>query len=148
MAKLKIGIMGAGAIGGYLGIRMSAAGYPVTLIGRASLFKDKLAATNLKKDTAVPGPDLKIALTPDALAEVDVCLLTVKSRSTLESAAQLQAVLPGKNTGHIVSKRHSKRVPHTKCRPKPTRVCRHGHFQCGAHRAGIAKGHEWSDHDE
>jgi 2-dehydropantoate 2-reductase len=96
MAKLKIGIMGAGAIGGYLGIRMSAAGYPVTLIGRASLFKDKLAATNLKKDTAVPGPDLKIALTPDALAEVDVCLLTVKSRSTLESAAQLQAVLPEK----------------------------------------------------
>jgi len=93
---LKIGIMGAGAIGGYLGVRLSAVGYPVTLIGRPRLLDEKadLSATNLDGNTARPGSNLKVETTPEALKDVDVCLLTVKSRSTLEAAEQLSEILP------------------------------------------------------
>ena len=88
--------MGAGAIGGYLGVRLSAAGYPVTLIGRASLLerKDKLSATNLDGHTAHPGDGFVVSTDPQDLADVDICLLTVKGRSTTEASKTLAKVLP------------------------------------------------------
>ncbi|MEE2901475.1 MAG: 2-dehydropantoate 2-reductase [Myxococcota bacterium] len=93
--NLKFGIMGAGAIGGYLGVRLSAAGYPVTMIGRPSLIarKNTMSATNLDGYTVSPGQGFVVSTDPHDLADVDICLLTVKGRSTTEAAQTLAKVL-------------------------------------------------------
>ena len=93
---LKFGIFGAGAIGGYLGVRLSAAGYPVTLIGRPSLLekRDTLSASNLDGHTAQPGFELKVSTKAEDLVDVDMCFLTVKGRSTSQAAKTLCQVLP------------------------------------------------------
>lgn len=77
-------MLGAGAIGGYLGLLLSDAGYAVSLVGRASLVE---AATQLRAVTIggteiEPGGDLTVTDDPSALDDVDVCLLTVKSGAT------------------------------------------------------------------
>ena len=88
---MKITIVGAGAIGGYLGARLSLAGEQVTFIAR----NQNLAAINangfkliLEDGTALLAPDVRaVAQTTDAGAQ-DVVLLTLK-------AHQVRDVLPG-----------------------------------------------------
>jgi 2-dehydropantoate 2-reductase len=91
---VKVGVFGAGAIGSFLGVRLSSAGVPVTLLARKSLvaIRDRIVVHAVDGTTSKPGDDLVITEDPAALADVDVCLVTVKSRDT-EAAGRTLAPL-------------------------------------------------------
>lgn len=93
--KLRVGVFGAGAIGGFLGLSLSAAGAPVVLFGRRSLVdgRDRLAARPAAGEWLVPGADLVVTDRAADLASVDLCLVTVKSADTDAAAAALADVL-------------------------------------------------------
>jgi 2-dehydropantoate 2-reductase len=78
---LSVGIFGAGAVGCYVGIRLSAGGVPVTLVGRGSAPRP-LAAVTLGGERAVARHDLVWSNDPAALAAVHVCFVCVKSQDT------------------------------------------------------------------
>ncbi|RQS05287.1 2-dehydropantoate 2-reductase [Burkholderia sp. Bp9002] len=97
----RIGVVGAGAVGCYLGGRLAAAGAPVQLIGRARIgdairahglalsdqrgYRARLAPADVAFDTEVA-----------AVADAPLVLVTVKSAATPDVAAQLAGVLrPG-----------------------------------------------------
>lgn len=92
---MRVGVFGAGAIGSFLGIRLSSVGVPVTLVGRASLVqaRDVLVALGVDGTEARPGADLVATSDHAALADVDVCLVSVKSRDTTEAARNMAGVL-------------------------------------------------------
>lgn len=92
---MKVGIFGAGAIGTSLGIRLSSAGLPVRMLARASLcdVADALVLETIDGRTLRPREDLELSADPDVLRDVDVCLVTVKSRDTSEAARVLANVL-------------------------------------------------------
>lgn len=91
-----VGVFGAGAIGGSLGVRISAAGLPVAMVARPSLVEvaDSLVAYDRRDRAYRPGPDLVVDEDPRVLSNVDVCLVTVKSRATEDAARILAEVLP------------------------------------------------------
>lgn len=91
-----VGVMGAGAIGGYLGGRLAAAGTPVILIGRPRLGRTlreaSLRLTDLDgADVRLPPAPARITFAEDpaALAGCGVVLLTVKSGDTPEAGEAL-----------------------------------------------------------
>ena len=92
-------VMGAGAVGCYLGGCLAAAGVPVTLVGRPRVV-DALAAHGLvltDRDGArrtVPADRLHLSTTVPAAAQPALALLTVKSGATAEAAQTLAAALP------------------------------------------------------
>ncbi|MCA9629015.1 MAG: 2-dehydropantoate 2-reductase [Myxococcales bacterium] len=93
---LKLGVFGAGAIGGYLGLRLAAGGAEVVLHGRQWLVDvaDELCAFDLEGKRLAPS--VRVVSDARALSEVDVCLVTVKSAQTLGAAEELREVLrPG-----------------------------------------------------
>jgi 2-dehydropantoate 2-reductase len=98
---MKIGVMGAGAIGCYLGGRLRASGAEVVLVGRpalaAELAQHGMQLTDYRGAALrVPPERLVCAPSPEVLAGCDVVLVTVKSGDTAATAAQLAAVLaPG-----------------------------------------------------
>ena len=96
---MKLGVLGAGAIGCYLGGRLVASGRKVVLVGRASLGQE-VAAHNMRLSdyrgyarTLTPA-EVAISTEPEALASCDVILLTVKSGDTEQAAATLARVAP------------------------------------------------------
>ena len=93
---MKVGVFGAGAIGASVGIRLSAAGVPVAMVARPSLIavRDALVSRGLDGQTYRPGGDLVVEEDPAILSDVDLCLVTVKSRHTTEAAQTLAGVLP------------------------------------------------------
>ena len=95
--RLTVGVLGAGAVGCYVGILLSAAGHPVVLVGRRSIVeaRDRIRAAGLDGQVVAPGADLAVADDVKALEDCDVCLVTVKSRDTLRAAAQLSDAIPG-----------------------------------------------------
>lgn len=92
---MKVGVFGAGAIGASLGIRLSSAGLDVTLIGRGSLaaVADELTLTTLGGRRLQPNASLRVTEDPEALSDVDACLVTVKSRDTDAAAQTLAPIL-------------------------------------------------------
>lgn len=96
MKPLRVGVFGAGAIGASLGIRLSSVGVPVRMVARQSLvdLRQTLRVTDLQGRSYQPGADLVVDQDPGILAEVDVCLVTVKSRATTLAAEELREVLP------------------------------------------------------
>ncbi len=92
-----VGVLGAGAVGCYLGLRLSAAGTRVILVGRKSLVERRAALRVVTLDgrEVSPGEDLVVTDEARALEDADVCLVTVKSRDSAEAAALLGGVLPG-----------------------------------------------------
>ncbi|MGH1340688.1 MAG: 2-dehydropantoate 2-reductase [Nannocystales bacterium] len=92
---MKVGIFGAGAIGASVGIRLSAAGIPVSMVARRSLIdvRDTLLSRGLDGRAYRPGEDLVLDEDPAILSDVDLCLVTVKSRHTDEAAATLASSL-------------------------------------------------------
>ena len=93
---MKIGILGAGAIGCYLGGKLIAAGHDVVLVGRLG---DEIRAGGLEL-TDYNGGHIKLAAEqvryvdePSALADVDAVLVTVKSQASGEAARPLAAIL-------------------------------------------------------
>ncbi len=96
--SLRVGVLGAGAIGAHVGLRLAAAGADVTLIGRPRLIearaKGRLEAVTLDH-RSVPAPaSLTCSTDPAALREVEVCLITVKSHDSESAARQLAEQLP------------------------------------------------------
>jgi len=92
---VKVGVFGAGAIGASVGIRLSAAGVPVAMVARPSLIaaREDLVSHGLGGKPYRPGPDLVIDEDPEVLSDVDLCLVTVKSRHTAHAAEILGEVL-------------------------------------------------------
>ncbi len=95
---MRIGVMGAGSIGCYVGGRILAANAAeVVFIGRDWL-KDELAehgltAVRLDREYRVPSDRVVVETTPDALADCDVVLVAVKSAHTEGVAKTLATVL-------------------------------------------------------
>lgn len=92
-------IMGAGAIGCYLGGRLRTAGVEVTLVGRPrllqALHQHGLTLTDLDgSSTSLAASDLSFGPAIPANAAPALVLLCVKSMATAQAAAQLQAGLP------------------------------------------------------
>lgn len=96
MSNLKIGVLGAGAIGAFLGLHAAAGGAAVTLVGRPSLVARAGALRAIRLDGAelLPPPSLTVTDDPAAIADVELVLVTVKSRDTAASAARLAELLP------------------------------------------------------
>ena len=97
-SKITVGVFGAGAIGGYLGALLSAQGHPVVLVGRRMLLDigERLTARTMGGRTLSLGPGATLTDDPARLAEVDLCIVAVKSKDTATAARQLKPVLkPG-----------------------------------------------------
>jgi 2-dehydropantoate 2-reductase len=95
---LRIGILGAGAVGTYVAVALIAAGHDVVLVGRrapdAEVQTSGFAITDLEGGSArVPFGRVAFHTAPSALSEVDVVLCCVKSAQTLEAARDLDGVL-------------------------------------------------------
>lgn len=91
---IRIAVFGAGAIGCWVGGRLSAAGADVTLIGRARVMAELehgLRVGELHGRTRVAYPAL--ATEVNAAARADVVLVTVKSAATAQAARELAPVL-------------------------------------------------------
>ncbi len=88
---MKIAVFGSGLIGTYVGGSLRSAGANVVFIGRARMqqhiLKHGLVLTDLyKRRVCLAAVDVPFALTPDALADADLILVTVKSSATAEAA--------------------------------------------------------------
>ncbi|MFO0749344.1 MAG: 2-dehydropantoate 2-reductase [Myxococcota bacterium] len=94
-ARPRVGVMGAGAIGCYVGGRLAAHGVPVVLVGRPSLAAEVAAHGLHLSDYRGWRADPSVALASDvaALADCDVVLVTVKSADTAAAGASLAPVL-------------------------------------------------------
>jgi 2-dehydropantoate 2-reductase len=95
IAGMRIGVMGAGAVGGYFGARLAQMGATVTLVGRpahvSAIGEQGLALTSGGVLSHVP-----MAASTDvaALADAEVVLVCVKSTDTDAAATSLAPVLP------------------------------------------------------
>ncbi len=96
---MRIGVMAAGAVGGYFGGRLAAAGHDVVLFARganlAALRKDGLTIKSVKGDLHLP----KVNATddPKSVAPVDIVLFAVKLWDT-EKAGELIRPIVGADT--------------------------------------------------
>jgi len=90
-----VGIFGAGAIGTFVGTLLSSASVPVVMLGRPWMVqqRDSIVAEGPGDREARLAPDAIITDDPAALANVDVCLVCVKSGATEEAALTLREVL-------------------------------------------------------
>lgn len=92
--RVRIGVLGAGAIGCYVGGRLERAGYDVVMVGRLG---DEIAAHGLTLSDYLGARivlrDVRYAANVDALADRDVVLVTVKSMATREAGASLAKVI-------------------------------------------------------
>ena len=89
-AAMKIGVMGAGAVGCYYGAMLAKAGNDVTLVGRET-FVAAVCAEGLTLEangTRVTVP-ARATTDPDALNEADLILFCVKSTDTAVAGRQL-----------------------------------------------------------
>lgn len=94
---MKIGVLGAGAIGTHVGIRLAAAGAEVVLVGRQALVDDhqagRLAARTLEGRTVAAPTSLRCTTDVEALADVELAFVCVKSRDTEAAGGALAQVL-------------------------------------------------------
>jgi 2-dehydropantoate 2-reductase len=94
ISGLRVGVMGAGAVGGYFGARLAQLGAVVTLIGRAghvrAISEHGLALTSGGVLHRVP---LAASTDVAALADAEVVLVCVKSTDTDAAATSLAPVL-------------------------------------------------------
>lgn len=101
MTELRVGIMGSGSIGCYVGGRLLAAGAAaVTFIGRENvgeqLTRHGLTVSNMAGEITVPPGRIRFSTDPAQLAGCDVVLVSVKSGQTEAAGRQLVDVLgPG-----------------------------------------------------
>jgi 2-dehydropantoate 2-reductase len=100
---MKIGVVGAGAIGCWVGGRLAAAKEDVVFVGRERTKRDLETNGLVVLDPAGGTPpatvakeDVRIVLEPAELADRDVILVCVKSAQTEEVAKDLARVLEGK----------------------------------------------------
>jgi 2-dehydropantoate 2-reductase len=113
---MRIGVMGAGAIGCYLGARLAGGGASVTLIGRKRLVEavqeQGLQAQGLDgKKLQLPASAITVSEDAGALAECEVVLVTVKSGQSEEAGRLIaESAAPG---ALIISFQNGRRNPDT-----------------------------------
>jgi 2-dehydropantoate 2-reductase len=93
---MKIGVLGAGAIGTYVGAKLIAAGHDVVLVGRlgAEIAEHGVELTDYAGGSErVEAARVKYVSGPEALRDRDAILVTVKSMATEEAARPLAAIL-------------------------------------------------------
>jgi len=95
---MKIAILGAGGIGGYLAVKLTEAGTPVALIARGAHL-EAIRAGGLKliepEGTTISRPDL-LTDDPREIGTVDAIVVTVKAHQLADALAQIApAVGPG-----------------------------------------------------
>jgi 2-dehydropantoate 2-reductase len=94
---LRIGVLGAGSIGCYVGGRLGAAGEDVVLVGRARV-KEELDAHGITavdlEGSSARDARARIATEPEILADREVILCAVKSAHSEEAAAIVARVAP------------------------------------------------------
>ena len=124
MGGLRIGIMGAGSIGCYVGGRLLATdAATVSFVGREhvgdELARHGLTVTDTAGKVTVPPPRIQFSTDPVVLASCDVILVSVKSGQTEDTGRQLAEVIgPG---SVIVSLQNGVRNPQHSVRFCPTR---------------------------
>ena len=96
--KMRVAVMGAGAVGGYFGARLAASGHDVSFIARGkhleAMRSDGLKVISLQGDLHIQS---LFTSEPKDIGPVDLVLLCVKSYSTEEAAKELVALV-GKDT--------------------------------------------------
>jgi 2-dehydropantoate 2-reductase len=95
---MKIGVLGAGAIGCFLGGRLIAAGHDVVLVGRmgGEIRERGLELTDYAgRRVEVPPDRVRYVDEPGPLASSDIVLVTVKSLATEDAARPLASILTG-----------------------------------------------------
>src|SRR6185312_626489 len=96
---MRVGVMAAGAVGGYFGARLAAAGHDVVFIARGAnleaIKKNGLTIKSVHGDMHVPKPN--VTDDPAKVGPVDIVLFAVKLWDT-EKAAALAKPLVGPNT--------------------------------------------------
>jgi 2-dehydropantoate 2-reductase len=96
---MRMAVMAAGAVGGYFGGRMAAAGHEVTFIARGA-HRDAIRRGGLRIESALGDlhlKDLNVADDPKRVGPVDVVLFAVKLWDT-ETAGEQTRALVGSNT--------------------------------------------------
>lgn len=96
---MRIAAMAAGAVGGYFGARMAAAGHEVTFIARGA-HRDAIRANGLRVESVLGNlhlRDAKVTDDPREVGPVDIVLFAVKLWDT-ETAAELARPLLGPRT--------------------------------------------------
>jgi 2-dehydropantoate 2-reductase len=92
---MRIAVMAAGAVGGYFGARLAAAGHDVFFIARGAhreaMLKDGLTIESVHGDVHVPKPNVNDD--PAAVGPVDVVLFAVKLWDTEKAAEQAKPLL-------------------------------------------------------
>lgn len=92
---MRVMVMGAGGVGGYVGGRLAQAGFEVTLVARGAHL-DALRATGLTLDVPegkVHLPHIRAAATPAEAGEADLVVFAVKMADTDAAAASLAPVM-------------------------------------------------------
>lgn len=100
MDKIKVAVMGAGAVGCYYGGMLARAGHDVVLVAR-QVHADAVARSGLRMETRTFDEQVPVlaATSPDAVRSADVVLFCVKSPDT-ESAGR--AIAPHLSDGALV----------------------------------------------
>ena len=96
--RMRIAVMGSGAVGGYFGARLAAAGADVTFVARGEHLR--AMQHHGLRITSAQGPlevSSKFVAAPDQAAPVDLVLFSVKSQDT-ESAARALGPFMGSQT--------------------------------------------------
>jgi 2-dehydropantoate 2-reductase len=99
---MRIAVMAAGAVGGYLGARLAQAGHEVTFVARGRQL-DTLRACGLRVQSPlgdVHVPDVNVTDEPAAIGAVDLVLFSVKLWDTLEAAEAVRPLL-GRKTAVV-----------------------------------------------
>ncbi len=96
---MRIAVMAAGAVGGYFGARLAAAGHEMHFIARGA-HRDAIRANGLKIESPLGNLHLKnvnVTDDPKTIGPVDIVLFAVKLWDT-ETAAELARPLIGRDT--------------------------------------------------
>lgn len=139
-------VLGAGAIGGYIGGWLAATGSDVSLLGRAKMLSTLqthgYTLTDLhQRKIVLPASHLRFSTDPQILQLADVVLVTVKSRDTLQAAelllthAKPSAVVISFQNGVGNAAQLSKLLPHLNVIagmvPFNVVTLPNGHLHCG-----------------
>ncbi len=121
---MRIAAMAAGAVGGYFGGRLAAAGHDVSFIARGAQL-EAIRKNGLKIESPLGNLHLKDARAtsdPKEIGPVDVVLFAVKLWDTEKAAELAQAAGRPADARHHLAERRRQR---------------------GAHRADHRRGHRW-----
>lgn len=91
---MRVGIVGAGAIGGYLAAKLAASGTDVVLLTRPGHTVEPPVAVQADGLVFKAPDSLHITADQAALGGVSACVVAVKSSATSATAARLSGVLP------------------------------------------------------